>query len=243
MTPLHDLLEEAADWIAAGRDEVILAETVGGDTATLPDEARQFVDDANDLIARLSEAAQDSLAQPAAQAVPPHPPAGKGEIDAALMALGWAPCTVRYYGQHPEDVAYGPPIMMRRLKLWLDAHFDSVVAAKNASAQAVPECAHCCAGAEVMSAWADENRWYARLMKLAHDLAMDGRGQEAQDLRVAATHARNYRWLRDHSSPETCVYYLCSDQTQARFNDPSAVDKHIVADMANAEARERARSA
>lgn len=74
-----------------------------------------------------------------------------------------------------------------------------------------------------MSAWADENRWYARLMKLAHDLAMDGRGQEAQDLRVAATHARNYRWLRDHSSPERCVYYLCSDQTQARFNDPSAM--------------------
>jgi hypothetical protein len=70
MTALHDLLEEAADWIAADRDEVILCETVGGDTATLPDEARQFVDDANDLIARLLEAAQDSLAQPAAQAVP-----------------------------------------------------------------------------------------------------------------------------------------------------------------------------
>ena len=92
-----------------------------------------------------------------------------------------------------------------------------------------------------MSAWADENRWYARLMKLAHELAMDGRGQEAQDLRVAATHARNYRWLRDHSSPERSTYSLCSDRTQARFNDPSWVDRHIAADMANAEARERAR--
>ena len=88
-----------------------------------------------------------------------------------------------------------------------------------------------------MSAISDELRWYARLMKLAHELAMEGRGQEAQDLRVAATHARNYRWLRDHSSPERCVYYLCSDQTQARFNDPSAVDKQIAADIANAEAR------
>ena len=94
-----------------------------------------------------------------------------------------------------------------------------------------------------MSALEYENRWYARLMKLAHDLAMDGRGQEAQDLRDALTYARNYRWLRDYSSPEKCVYYLCSDQTQARFNDPSAVDRHIVSDMANAQARERARSA
>lgn len=70
-----------------------------------------------------------------------------------------------------------------------------------------------------MSTWNDENRWYARLMKLAHELAMTGRGEEAQDLRVAATHARNYRWLRDHSSPERCLYYLCSDRTQARFNE------------------------
>ena len=37
-----------------------------------------------------------------------------------------------------------------------------------------------------MSTWNDENRWYARLMKLAHELAMEGRGEEAQDLRVAA---------------------------------------------------------
>jgi hypothetical protein len=59
MTALHDLLEEAADWIAAGRDEMILAEAVGGDTATLPDEARQFVDDANDLIGRLQAAAAE----------------------------------------------------------------------------------------------------------------------------------------------------------------------------------------
>src|SRR5574337_670339 len=71
-----------------------------------------------------------------------------------------------------------------------------------------------------MSAWECENRWYVRLMKLAHELAMEGRGEEAQDLRVAATHARNYRWMRDHSSPESCLYYLCSDRTQARFNDP-----------------------
>lgn len=94
-----------------------------------------------------------------------------------------------------------------------------------------------------MSASSDELRWYARLMKLAHELAMEGRGQEAQDLRVAATHARNYRWLRDHSSPERDTYYLCSDRTQARFNDPSWVDRHIETDIANFEAASRAKSA
>lgn len=95
-------------------------------------------------------------------------------------------------------------------------------------------------GAEMeMSAWECENRWYVRLMKLAHNLAMEGHSKEAQDLRVAATHARNYRWLRDHSSPESCLYYLCSDQTQARFNDPSWVDRHIAADIANNEAKVR----
>lgn len=94
-----------------------------------------------------------------------------------------------------------------------------------------------------MSALSDELRWYARLMKLAHELAMEGRGQEAQDLRVAATHARNYRWLRDHSAPERDTYYLCSDRTQARFNDPTWVDRHIETDIANFEAASRAKSA
>lgn len=94
-----------------------------------------------------------------------------------------------------------------------------------------------------VSTWNDEHRWYVRLMKLAHEMAMQGRGQEAQDLRVAATHARNYRWLRDHSSPERDLYYLCSDRTQARFNDPSAVDRHVETDIANYEAKQRATGA
>lgn len=98
-------------------------------------------------------------------------------------------------------------------------------------------------GDHAMSPLDDELRWYVRLMKLAHELAMEGRGQDAQDLRVAATHARNYRWLRDHSSPERDTYYLCSDRTQARFNDPSWVDRHIETDIANYDAVIRARSA
>lgn len=91
-----------------------------------------------------------------------------------------------------------------------------------------------------MSAWADENRWYVRLMKLAHELAMQGRGEEAQDIRVAATHARNYRWLRDHSAPEAGAYYLASDSAAASFRDPSEIDRAILSAMASAEAKERA---
>ncbi len=33
-----------------------------------------------------------------------------------------------------------------------------------------------------MSPLDDELRWYVRLMKLAHELAMEGRGQDAQDV-------------------------------------------------------------
>lgn len=62
MSALRELLEEAADWIAAERDELILCESVGGDTATLPDEVRQIVDDAADLIGRLQAAAQKETA-------------------------------------------------------------------------------------------------------------------------------------------------------------------------------------
>lgn len=94
-----------------------------------------------------------------------------------------------------------------------------------------------------MNVWTEENRWYVRLMKLAHDLAMDGRGQEAQDLRVAAMHARNYRFLRDHSGPENSTYYLASDNRAARFNDPSEVDKRIATDLGNHEAYAHATNA
>ena len=84
---------------------------------------------------------------------------------------------------------------------------------------------------------------YRQLMKHAHRLAMDGHGELAQFLRVASTHARNYRWLRDYSAPERDTYYLCSDRTQARFNDPSWVDRHIETDIANFEAKSRSNKA
>lgn len=53
-----------------------------------------------------------------------------------------------------------------------------------------------------MSTWNDEHRWYARLMKLAHDLAMDGHGELAQFLRDAMTDAQRYAWLRKNAVRE-----------------------------------------
>ena len=46
-------------------------------------------------------------------------PAAKAEV----LPAGWVPCTITYEGQYPEDVAYGPKIMMDRLKNWLGRYF------------------------------------------------------------------------------------------------------------------------
>lgn len=58
MSTLSELLEEAADWIAADRDELILCETINGDTSTMPEDVRALVDQSNDLIGRLMTAAR-----------------------------------------------------------------------------------------------------------------------------------------------------------------------------------------
>ncbi len=42
---------------------------------------------------------------------------------AVAVPEGWVPCTITYEGQYPEDVAYGPKIMMARLKKWLERYF------------------------------------------------------------------------------------------------------------------------
>ena len=86
-----------------------------------------------------------------------------------------------------------------------------------------------------MSAISDELRWYARLMKLAHELAMEGRGQEAQDLRVAATHARNYRWLRPKRAGSATPLPV-QRQNAGAVQRSDWVDRHI-ADIANSRAK------
>lgn len=45
------------------------------------------------------------------------------------MPAGWVPCTITYEeGEDPEEVAFGPQLMMDRLKKWLDAYFAKVYA-------------------------------------------------------------------------------------------------------------------
>lgn len=42
---------------------------------------------------------------------------------------GWVPLRIAYEpGEDPEDVAFGPPLMMNRLKKWLDKHFANLAA-------------------------------------------------------------------------------------------------------------------
>ena len=51
---------------------------------------------------------------------------------AALLPAGWATLMITHDGQHAEEVAYGPQIMMDRLGKWLGKYFaqaaDSVAA-------------------------------------------------------------------------------------------------------------------
>ena len=65
---IEKTIEDAADFIAARREEVIQSEAVGGDTGTLPDEARQLVEDAIDLELRLEAVVDHVLAQSATPA-------------------------------------------------------------------------------------------------------------------------------------------------------------------------------
>ena len=51
------------------------------------------------------------------------------QVTAPVVPNGWVPCVVTYEGQHPEEVAYGPQVMMDRLKKWLGRYFELKAAA------------------------------------------------------------------------------------------------------------------
>ncbi|MGM8935115.1 hypothetical protein ACS8E9_09560 [Pseudomonas neustonica] len=42
------------------------------------------------------------------------------------LPSGWVPLLIEYESGYPEEVAFGPQIMMDRLKKWLDKHFSRV---------------------------------------------------------------------------------------------------------------------
>lgn len=52
---------------------------------------------------------------------------------------GWVPLHIEYEPGYPEDVAYGPQIMMDRLKKWLDRYFAMRLASQPADAPPVAE--------------------------------------------------------------------------------------------------------
>lgn len=60
------------------------------------------------------------------------------------LPSGWVPCILTHDGQHPEEVAYGPQIMMDRLKKWLGRYFELL-------AQAAPAAPAVDAPAKVLS--------------------------------------------------------------------------------------------
>lgn len=80
------------------------------------------------------ESATDALATLAVleqlAAVPTTQPAPQQEAPA--MPSGWVSCTIEFDGSGPEEVAYGPKIMMDRLAKWLGKHFERTIAEKAA---------------------------------------------------------------------------------------------------------------
>lgn len=53
-----------------------------------------------------------------------HPGASIG----TALPAGWVPLTITHEGQYPEEVAYGPKIMMDRLGKWLGKYFAQIAA-------------------------------------------------------------------------------------------------------------------
>ena len=69
--------------------------------------------------------------------------ASRGQAPAgATLPDGWVPLTITHEGQYPEEVAYGPQIMMARLGKWLGKYFaQAAQAADSVTAPAPPpEC-------------------------------------------------------------------------------------------------------
>ena len=53
-----------------------------------------------------------------------HKATAAAQQSVQTMPAGWVPCVITYEGAHPEEIAYGPQIMMDRLKKWLDRYFE-----------------------------------------------------------------------------------------------------------------------
>ena len=50
------------------------------------------------------------------------------EQEPVAIPKGWIPLRIEWEPGYPEDVAFGPPYLMNRLKKWLDKHFANLTA-------------------------------------------------------------------------------------------------------------------
>jgi hypothetical protein len=115
------LLQEAVDLCAVGDIDEGTDDGLGW---------AGFVRDSKQLLAALEMApAQPPSPQPEPAVSAPARPAQQGE---ARLPEGWVPLRLEWEPGYPEDVAFGPQMMMDRLKKWLDKHFARVVAERNA---------------------------------------------------------------------------------------------------------------
>ena len=68
-----------------------------------------------------------------------QPAPSAAEAAGNALPEGWVPLVITHEGQYPEEVAYGPQILMDRLGKWLRKYFDHVVASKaQADSQPAP---------------------------------------------------------------------------------------------------------
>lgn len=68
---------------------------------------------------------------------PDATPTSHGQAPAgAALPESWVPLTIHLEGQYPEEVAYGPQIMMDRLGKWLGKYFAQVAQADSAQEDA-----------------------------------------------------------------------------------------------------------
>ncbi|QXW17465.1 hypothetical protein KXJ72_11500 [Comamonas aquatica] len=129
---------------------------------------------------------------------PLRKPAAAPQAVQAAVPDGWVPCVITYEGQHPEEIAYGPQVMMNRLKKWLDRYFE-MRAAPAHPAEGVPAQAAQPSDAliEAVDAWFAENTGLGGCSDkdVAELAAIFATQPAAQGL--DALDAARYRWLRE----------------------------------------------
>ena len=132
--------DELAAWQREqSRASLAKPQPVGG---ALPWTQKTALEKAPSIIMQLEVAAErftryshdsiDGLLQEAADAI-------RALAKPGALPEGWVPLNITFEGGDPEEVAYGPQIMMDRLKKWLDKYYATL----SAPVAQPPKCATC----------------------------------------------------------------------------------------------------